>query len=180
MPQRIAKIGRERSVKTLTRNLFVVDQQTNRATTKRAEAAILRANPQLRTAKGFKSGTRIVIPGNIRLRPTKRIEAVETSLPGVLQEASERLQIGEKAAREAFSKSNREAGMAMVTLKDRKFRQIISKQSEKGAEILKAATRRQSQLLDINKKREQQLTEIVDENMKEIAVLQKLMEKARG
>lgn len=174
MPQTIAKIGRERSISALTRNLFIIDARADPQATKRAEAALLKANPHLKNATGFKSGARVIIPGNIRLKLTDRVEKPETSLNGLLKEASRRLELADETAREAFSRSNTNIDTAMATLKNRKFQQVVAKQSKKGSALLKASTKNQTKQLEKNKEQEENIHQIIKDTMIEIEALQKL------
>ncbi len=176
MPQTIAKIGREKTLKTLTRNIFVIDAQTDPAKIRNAEAALLRANPQLSKREGFTNGATVAIPGNVglRLKERDKLDTNETA-PDALDEATVRLQITEKALRDSFALSNKNIDQAMATLKDRTFARSVAKQSEKGTELLKAAAKRQIDIQKKNKNAEEEMSQILKESMVEIEALRKMM-----
>lgn len=60
MPIRITTIGRQRTVAGLAKALF--DTKGSAALQERAEAALLRANPQLAQEGGIKAGLSIIVP----------------------------------------------------------------------------------------------------------------------
>lgn len=60
MPIRITKIGRQRTIAGLAKALF--DTKGSAALQERAEAALLRANPQLAQEGGIKAGLSIIVP----------------------------------------------------------------------------------------------------------------------
>ncbi|MEO0914970.1 MAG: hypothetical protein AAFY59_18635, partial [Pseudomonadota bacterium] len=70
MPTRIATLGRERRIATLARRVFEIEGPPRGEEQRRAEAALLRANPQLATAEGFRPGAAVVVPAVAGLRLT--------------------------------------------------------------------------------------------------------------
>ncbi|HVQ07047.1 MAG TPA: hypothetical protein VMS43_01295 [Allosphingosinicella sp.] len=60
MPVRITKIGRQRTVAGLAKALF--DTKGSAALQGRAEAALLRANPELAKEGGIKAGMTLIVP----------------------------------------------------------------------------------------------------------------------
>ncbi|HYJ81690.1 MAG TPA: hypothetical protein VEW26_02470 [Allosphingosinicella sp.] len=60
MPIRITKVGRQRTVSGLAKALF--ETKGSAALQERAEAALLKANPQLATEGGLKAGATVIVP----------------------------------------------------------------------------------------------------------------------
>ena len=81
MPIRIATVGRQRSVAGLAKALF--DTRGSAALQERAEAALLRANPQLATEGGLKSGATVIVPPVRDLSPREVPEAAPSPPPAV-------------------------------------------------------------------------------------------------
>ncbi len=91
MPLVTARIARERTLATLTRNLFVIEGPDAPEKQRLAEAALLRANPQLADRDAFQSGTVVLIPADIGLSRTDRVTTREEGPGGLLGEYEERL-----------------------------------------------------------------------------------------
>ncbi|MEH6404983.1 MAG: hypothetical protein V7750_16520 [Sneathiella sp.] len=140
-----------------------------------AEAAILRVNPHLKKASGFKSGATVIIPGDIKLKPKDQPEQTDPSLSGVLKNAEDRLQLSMTEIEVAYAKSNAEIKTSVSVLKNRRFRQTAAKQSKNGAKLITSALKNQTQEQEINKKREQEFIQIIKDNMDEIEKLRKLV-----
>jgi hypothetical protein len=77
-PIRIAQVGRQRSVAGLAKALF--DTKGSAALQERAEAALLRANPQLAAEGGIRSGATIIVPA-VRDVPPRTEEPAAASQP---------------------------------------------------------------------------------------------------
>lgn len=60
MPFKIGTVERQRTLKTLARNLYELDDTPELQA--RAEAALLKANPGLGLEGGLKRGTPVVVP----------------------------------------------------------------------------------------------------------------------
>ncbi|WP_353474584.1 hypothetical protein PVT71_21800 [Salipiger sp. H15] len=119
MPNAIATLGRERTVATLARRLYALDASDG-ATQARAERALLRANPRLRSAAGFRSGADIVVPELEGLGFTDAVErpgtggqgpldAVTTALREMASRAEDRARLAEER-REEIEKRTGDAG----------------------------------------------------------------------
>ncbi|HYE29034.1 MAG TPA: hypothetical protein VEA61_12500 [Allosphingosinicella sp.] len=79
MPIRITKVGRQRSLAGLAKALF--DTKGSAELQERAEAALLRANPQLAAEGGLKAGATVIVPTVRDLRAKEEPAAVEPPPP---------------------------------------------------------------------------------------------------
>jgi hypothetical protein len=62
MPISIVTLGRERSVATLAKRAYRLDEKASPQLLERAQAALLAANPSLSAAGGFKAGKHVLVP----------------------------------------------------------------------------------------------------------------------
>ena len=90
MADKIATLERERSIRTLVERLFVLEGRDAAAKRSHAEKALLRANPELSSADGFRLGRRIVIPGDIGLELKEQPEPVAEEAKGIFDETDAR------------------------------------------------------------------------------------------
>ncbi|WP_380874655.1 hypothetical protein ACFB49_00430 [Sphingomonas sp. DBB INV C78] len=129
MPIRIATIGRQRTVTGIAKAVFDVKGPEALA---RAEAALIRANPQLADEGGIRPGGRIIVPPVRELRPAAP-EAAETADAKaddqpILVLARERAQAMEKLAGEPLEQVIASAKEGLKQLRSQQTVDAILKQ----------------------------------------------------
>lgn len=136
MANGLARIARERTISTLARNLYdLSDADTE--TRRKAEEALLRANPGLARSGGFVAGRAVVVPNIPSLKMTDRVEVQKADLESLLGETARRLQEGINLVEEgaANARSNAESGLARLS--DNRVQALVKKQNPQVAELLK-------------------------------------------
>ena len=119
---KLLTLGRERTVATLARKMFQIDDGPNaRLLQRKAEAAILKANPRLRTREGFRTGARIVVPAVTGLRLAAEVSRTDTSGDGLTNEAALRLAAAGSRFADAFSRAAEERKETLARVEDREF-----------------------------------------------------------
>jgi hypothetical protein len=119
MARTIASVGREKTIATLARNLFVVEGPNASELQRRAEGALLAANPRL--AQGLTAGAAVVVPAVPGLRPSARAAATSSDLAGLVAETALRLRTAAASAENGFAQSQKRAEAALAQLGDRQF-----------------------------------------------------------
>jgi hypothetical protein len=119
MAKTVASIGKEKTVATLARNLFVVDGPYTARLQQRAESALLAANPRL--AEGLAPGATVVVPAVPGLGPSARAATASTDLEGLLTETAIRLKTAASSIDNGFAQSQARAGAALERLGQRQF-----------------------------------------------------------
>lgn len=97
MARSIAKIGDEKDLTALVRALYRFDDGEDPVLLRRAARALLAANPQLRTKRGFRAGVLVLVPTIEGFTFGDRVETRQEGLDEVVTEAALRLK--ELAAR---------------------------------------------------------------------------------
>jgi len=118
MPARIATLGRERTVAALARRLYTIDGRTKAEKQRRAEAALIRANPRLAGADGFRSGGRIVVPGISGLERSAEVSVAEPSGAGLTSETALRLQALASRLEDSFGRDREKRKQTMARIDD--------------------------------------------------------------
>jgi hypothetical protein len=137
MPDRIARIERERTVKTLAKNLLPAEASA--ADLRRAEAALLKANPQLARPEGFRPGAPVVTPGDLGIAWGDRVETAETSLAGLTVTARARLEAADAAVRAAFDAEEKARDRRKAVLGDSAFRKAVEQAGPVAEQLAKQA-----------------------------------------
>jgi hypothetical protein len=176
MPMTIARITRERTLGTLVKNLFVIEGPNAGHEAKRAEAALLRANPHLADRDAFQAGAVIVIPADIALKRTERVAARTSGLGSLLSESAERLDVVLALAQDRLKREAAEARLYLERLGDDAFRRAVS-QSPSGQRVLAEAEEVQKVRLEATETRAKALATAAEAAQAEI---KKLMERARN
>jgi len=176
MAKGIARIGREKTARTLAERLFDVSGADRQKKLRIAEKALVRANPNLKAKEGFSAGGVVVVP-DIGLPPKETVERPAADLDGALREAAGRLQQVSAAARQAFAQSAEETRNALALLKDEKVLKQLTTEApearELAAEARKSLTKRDAE----DKDRQAAFDSAVRDAVKEIDALRRL---ARG
>jgi hypothetical protein len=177
MPLATARISRERTLSTLVRNLFVIEGLDAADKTRRAEAALLRANPHLADRENFAAGTVVAVPSDIGLKRTERVAARTEGLGGLLSESAERLDLLLALARDRLKAETVEAKDYLARIDDTRFRRAVASQSPDGEKLLEAARKAQGERAETVDARLKALAEATDGAQAEI---KRLMELAKG
>ncbi|WP_171174985.1 hypothetical protein [Ruegeria sp. HKCCD8929] len=119
---RIVKLGRERTLSTLARKVFEIGTGAgSRDLLRRAEAALLAANPRLRSADGFRTGASIVVPAVAGLRPTGVVIRADLGGDALGVEAELRLQVAASRVEDAFQTAAVDRKQTQERISDRNF-----------------------------------------------------------
>jgi hypothetical protein len=177
MPLATARISRERTLSTLVRNLFVIEGPDAADQARRAEAALLRANPHLADRENFAAGTVVAIPSDIRLKRTERVAVRTEGIGGLLSESAERLDLLIALARDRLKAEATEAKAYLAQIDDDKFRRAVTSQSTDGEKLIEAARKTQGERAETVEARLKTLAEAAEGAQAEI---KRLMELAKG
>ena len=138
MPTRIATLGRERTVATLARRLYGLDQQSDATAQARAEAALLRANPRLASRTGFESGARVVVPAVPGLTLAADVQTSRADGEGLADETALNLAALQSRITDGLRAAADTRARIEGTLSDRNFvaraRRALPESAEKIAE----------------------------------------------
>ncbi len=177
MPLATARISRERTLSTLARNLFVFEGPDAADQVRRAEAALLRANPHLADRENFTAGTVVAIPADIGNKRTERVAVRAEGIGGLLSESAERLDLIIALARDRLKAEATEAKAYLARIDDDRFRRAVTSQSPNGEKLLEAARKAQGERAETVDARLNTLAEAADAAQAE---LKRLMELAKG
>lgn len=119
---KVFTLGRERTVATLARKVFDIENQPNAAELQRkAEAAILAANPRLAKREGFNTGDRIVVPAVTGLKLADDVSRSTAKGDGLTSEATLRLETAASRMKDAFGRDSEARKEALGRVTDRTF-----------------------------------------------------------
>ncbi|WP_282606168.1 hypothetical protein [Pelagibius sp. Alg239-R121] len=105
MAAAVAKLGREKSISTLAQRVYVIEGRNNTDAQRRAERALLRANPSLSDKKAFRTGRVIIVPSDVGLATTERVTKTTADLDGALDETKLRMELAAQMLEEQFERS---------------------------------------------------------------------------
>jgi hypothetical protein len=179
MADKIATLERERSIRTLVERLFVLEGRDAAAKRSHAEKALLRANPELSSADGFRLGRRIVIPGDIGLELKEQPEPVAEEAKGIFDETDARLKLAQKTFAQRFESSAKADEKVLQQANDREFAKKLRKALPESAALLPLAAKAIGVRAEAEKGRGERLAKAIDEAQEQLAVLRKLAEKHR-
>ncbi|NVO58256.1 hypothetical protein HW561_20940 [Rhodobacteraceae bacterium B1Z28] len=137
MPIGIARVGREKSIATLARNLYRLDDATP-ADLRRVERELLKANPDLKRKESFVPGRILIVPGIRGIRPSDRVEAQSTDLAGLLGDAAARLALGAQLAAKGVSTAEVEIKDGLAQLNDASFRKVAKAALPESPKLIQA------------------------------------------
>lgn len=141
MPTSIARIGTERNLASLARNLFVIEGENRAEMQRRAERALLRANPQLTRPEAFVEGALIIVPNVTGLRLTARISNGETSIDGLLEQTLARLEIAARTIDDGFRNSDERRNASLQLAENEGFREGARKAFPDSLELIESAVK---------------------------------------
>ncbi|MHA6262331.1 hypothetical protein ACXYMO_03940 [Arenibacterium sp. CAU 1754] len=179
MANKLAKLGRERSLRTLAQRLFVIDGPDATEKLRHAEAALLRANPDLAKPEGFSSGKRVIVPGDIGLAATDRVEKTGESASGLLDETGVRLDLAGKAFAQRFDAAGRADAAKLEKIADRTFVRNLRKALPETAAILPKTRETLGKRAEEDKDRAERFSKSIAEAQEMLAALRALAERQR-
>lgn len=179
MPRAIARISREKRLRTLAQNLFVVEGPNRQADLRRAERALLRDNPWLADPEQYRAGAVVLVPLDLGLRTTPRVEVAAADLEGLMQEAIQRLKMTETLIRDGLGRSLERNEKARAQLEDQAFRRELQRSSPEAAKLVPAATKSVAEALERNQKLESELSQAIGAGIEQIEQLRKMAGKER-
>lgn len=127
MPSFFARLGREKTLPTLVKRLFVFGGAGQADALRVAEAAVLRANPGLDDPAGFTPGRVVVVPADIGLTTTSRVEAPVADVGGALGTAGLRLELAGQLISDGFASGDETGKETLARLKDPAFAKTLQK-----------------------------------------------------
>jgi hypothetical protein len=178
MPTRIATLGRERTVATLARRLYQIEGEGKAELQRRAEAALLAANPRLATAEGFRSGGRVVVPAVAGLTLSKEAAAADASGAGLVSEASLRLQALESRVEDRFKRASDQRQDILNKLDDRTFNAEAKKALPESVEHIRKTRERLKRTEEESKVAQEQLQKAIASALDGVSALEALFKKA--
>lgn len=121
MPTNIATLGRERTIATLARRLYKIEGRGSAELQRRAEAALLAANPRLSSAEGFRAGSHVVVPTVSGLKYTAEVSGPRADGKSPTQEINLRLQALGSRIEDSLNRASANRRAALARLGDNKF-----------------------------------------------------------
>ncbi|MGC9419328.1 MAG: hypothetical protein ACP5EN_10205, partial [Rhodovulum sp.] len=166
-------------IRTLAQRLFVIEGPGAERKLRHAEAALLRANPELATPEGFSSGKMIVIPGDIGLIPTDRVIAARQSADGLLDETGARLDLAGKALASRYAEGQKQAEETLARVTDRRLGQQIRRVLPESTAILSKARDTVGKQAEVDKTRAERFTKAMEEAQSRLDALRALTDRQR-
>lgn len=139
MPIAIAKLGRERTLATLARRVYRIEGEGSAERQRRAEAALLAANPRLATAAGFRHGAAVVVPPVAGLEHTADVAAAATGDRPLTGATALRLQALESRVEDGFRRAETHRKESLERLSDSRFVAEARKALPESVEVIAKA-----------------------------------------
>ena len=174
MPRAIARISGERSLRALAQNLFVIEGANRQADLRRAERALLRANPRLANREAYCADAIVLVPSDLGLRTTPRVEIAAADLDGLLQEATQRLAVTETLAREGLARDTEAAEKALARLDDPAFIKDLQGNSPEAGKLVPTAAKSLAEITERNRKLEEELSQAIGAAVAQVERLRKM------
>ena len=175
MPTSTARIGTERDLASLARNLYVIEGENRAAMQRRAERALLRGNPQLARPEAFVEGALIIVPNVTGLRLTARVSNGETGIDGLLEQAAARLQVAARTIDEGFRNSDERRKASLRLSEDQGFRESARKAFPESLGLIESAVKSMNEGARVSSARARALRAAVESAISEIKRFNALM-----
>lgn len=127
---RLATYQGEKDLKTLVKRLFRIEGPQAKALAREAEAALLRANPQLRNLKKVPEGTMVMVPEVKGTKPTAEIQQAEGWADKLLEEVRRAVAGLGPALEESAARQEQEANQTLERLKSKEMKQLAKSSPE--------------------------------------------------
>lgn len=178
MPTSVVRLGREKRIATLAKKVFVIEGPDKAERQRRAERALLNANPQLATEAGFTAGAPVIVPPVRGLRTTDRVSATTANLDGVLADTTARLARSAAVIDTGFARSAKRSEEALTRLKDPEFVKTARKAVKESAKLMENVRKRLEKDREAADARSAALQNAVKQALADVDRLSKLAEKA--
>lgn len=138
----IATLGRERSIATLAKRVYKLDDDSSPEVVARAQSALVAANPGLSVSGGFKTGDRVIVPPITGVAVdtgtrTPNKEAGTDTLAEALQALMGKLS---KDSSDAMALARKDAEQTLADMTGGKVREIVAKNAPHLASSLDTVT----------------------------------------
>ena len=178
MADKIATLGRERSLRGLIERLFVIEGEETAKVLRHAEASLLRANPELSAREGFRVGRKVIIPGDIGLQLKERATNDTKNAEGILDETDARLSIAEKRYAERFEAAAKADAAALKISGERAFTGALRKALPESTTLLPQARKAIGTRAEVEKARSERLAKGFKEAQERLAALRDLTKRS--
>lgn len=139
MPTQIATLGREKTLATLARRIYRIGDDDS-TMQRRAEAALLAANPRLAAKGGFRSGAAIRVPKVPGLKIAETVSRPAARATGITEETALRLQALASRIEDSLGRDSKDRAEALAQITDRAFLEQARKVLPESLELLKRST----------------------------------------
>jgi len=173
MPTRIARLGRERTVATLARRVYMLDAGDTEQQ-RRAEAALLAANPRLASKESFRSGAAIVVPAVRGLELSEIVARPASRESGIADETALRLESLASRIEDGARRGAEKRAEALEQLRDRNFLERTRRALPEATDVLKKATERLAGDGEAAKVEAERLAKAVDTALEQLKALRAL------
>lgn len=178
MPTKIATIGRERTITTLARRLYKIDGQGRADVLRRAEAALIAANPRLSNATGFRSGMQIVVPAVSGVAHTEEVHRAKSDDKGLTSETTARLQALGSRIDDSFTQAAQDHEQLLKQFGDRSFVAQARRALPESAEHMTRTKERLRKEQVQAEKAKEQMQKAVSSAIESLKMLDELARKA--
>ena len=180
MPTRIVTLGREKRIATLARKIFSIEGPNSAELQLRAEAALLRANPQLARKEAFQSGATIVVPQLPDLESKPVVDEARADSKGLTNEATFRLKVSGIRIEEQFRVSNEMTQKTLALVTSEAFQTEIRESLPDAEPLIKAAQVAIEKRESENSAKNARLQEAISKAIETVESLRTLAEQARN
>ncbi len=136
MPSSYATLKGERTISTLAKRLFDIDGDRRPGALRIAEAALLRANPQLKRAEAFRSGRIIIVPEDTGLKTTDRVIKPKGGVGGALDDTAIRLKLASQLLENEIESDTKTSEKTLKQLGERQFIAKLKKAVPESAKVI--------------------------------------------
>ncbi|WP_223422714.1 hypothetical protein [Tateyamaria pelophila] len=177
MPTMIGKLGREKSIATLAKRIYAIEGRNADLMQRKAEKALLAANPRLSKKEGFRTGSAIKVPRITGLKVKGDVEEAKADGSGVVAESSLRLQLLASRIEDGFRTSLDRQEQALEKLADRQFITQALKSLPDNREVLKSAADRLKEQTVKDQEAAKRFETVLKEAQESLAALQDLSKR---
>jgi len=163
----------ERNLSELARRLFQIKGPQAEKLTKQAEAALLRANPQLRELKNLPRGTFILVPEMTGMEPGEQISPMEDMAKAMVEPMRLALNAAQKTLAAAISRESENASNTLSLLKSMELKALGKEVSEINKRLPKIAEKAKKRLAETEtfKTSQEQAFAQIEKNLDEMTKL---------
>jgi hypothetical protein len=174
MPTQIAKIGRERTLARLVRRLYKIEGRESAPLQRRAEAALLSANPRLARKEGFRNGATIVVPKVEGLEVSDEVSRARADSEGPIEETALRLQALASRIEDGFERESEKREKVLSRLDDREFRAAARKALPESVKVIEKTVDRLKREAETAEAERKRFDQALGEALKDLKALDAL------